>query len=101
MRRRAEDDGDTREGARDPRMGGLVGAAERAPLTQGRDASVPLELEGDDLTAPPETPRMVRGAPTEPALHAPTTTEVDPLPVATGEPTVETLEGEAVRGDEG
>ncbi len=96
MKRRG-DDADADLGARereDPeRAGGLVGAAVRAPLTQGRDASFPLELEGDDLAEPPEEQRIVRGEPTEPVIHAPTTTVLDPRPVATGECTIEDLWG--------
>lgn len=81
------------DAGRSRRVGGLFGAAEGAPLTQGRNGSLPLELDGDDLTVPPEAAETERGAPTEPLVHAPTTVRVDPLPVATGEPTVETVEG--------
>jgi hypothetical protein len=70
---------------------GLVGAAVRAPLSQGRDGSLPLELDGDDL-AEPHVPEEARGEPIEPVLHAPTTTHIEPRPVATGECTVETME---------
>lgn len=77
---------------------GLIGAAEHAPLSQGRDGSFPLQLEGDDLAEPPEDKpeeRLVRGEPTEPLIHAPTTTHIEPRPVATGECTVEVTEGES------
>ncbi|MES2643630.1 MAG: hypothetical protein V4850_29360 [Myxococcota bacterium] len=75
---------------------GLIGAAVHAPLSQGRDGSFPFELDGDDLTEPPdEQPERVRGEPTEPALHSPTTTHIEPRPVATGECTVEVIGGES------
>jgi len=70
---------------------GLVGAAVRAPLSQGRDGSLPLELDGDDLTEP-HVPEEAHGEPIEPVLHAPTTTHIEPRPVATGECTVETVD---------
>ncbi|MDP2305146.1 MAG: hypothetical protein Q8P18_03885 [Pseudomonadota bacterium] len=73
---------------------GLIGAAVRAPLSQGRDGSFPLELEGDDLTEPPG-PTRVRGEPTEPTVHSPTSNHVEPRPVATGECTVEVVGGES------
>ena len=70
---------------------GLIGAAVRAPLSQGRDGSFPVELEGDDL-AEPHTPKEVRGEPTEPVIPAPTTDHIEPRPVATGECTVESVD---------
>ncbi len=73
---------------------GLIGAAEGAPLSQGRDGSLPVEFDGVDI-AVPEVPERIRGEPVEPALHAPTTDHVEPLPVATGECTVEVVEGES------
>jgi hypothetical protein len=76
-----------------PRGIGLIGAAEGAPLSQGRDGSLPVELEGTDVTEPPPADEPVAGEPTEPEIHAPTTTHVEPRPVATGECTVEDLEG--------
>jgi hypothetical protein len=77
---------------------GLIGAAVHAPLSQGRDGSFPFELDGDDLTEPPtadERRDRVRGEPTEPALHSPTTTHIEPRPLATGECTVEVIGGES------
>lgn len=68
----------------------VVGAAVRAPLSQGREGSFPVELEGVDLTLPADEDRRdVRGAPTEATTHAPTTTHIEERPVATGETTVE------------
>lgn len=68
----------------------VVGAAVRAPLSQGRDGSFPVEVEGVDLTLPTrEDRRDVRGAPTESTTHSPTTTHIEERPVATGETTVE------------
>lgn len=100
MARRTEDErGDP--GAPDDREEsvGLVGAAVRAPLSQGRDGSFPLELEGDDLAEPHHVER-VRGEPVESAVHAPTTTHIEPKPVATGECTVEVVEGEPACPDD-
>jgi hypothetical protein len=74
-----------------PRGVGAVGAAEGAPLSQGLGGSLPLPLDGEDLTNP-VVEEKVRGEPVEPLFHAPTTTEIDPLPVATGECTVEVVE---------
>ena len=54
---------DEQEPTANPRVDhgpGLVGAAVRAPLSQGRDGSLPLELDGDDL-AEPHVPEEARG----------------------------------------
>lgn len=76
---------------------GLVGAAVGAPLSQGREGSIPLEVGGFDLTVPAEEDDVVvRGEPTEPTLHSPTTRQVERQPLATGEVTVEDVDADRV-----
>lgn len=103
MKRRREraggpPDDERRRPAEGERSVGLIGAAVHAPLSQGRDGSFPLELEGDDLAepfAPDFEHELIRGEPIEPVIHAPTTDHIEPRPVATGECTVLVLEGES------
>lgn len=74
----------------DKRGIGLVGAAERAPLTQGKDGSIPVALETDeeDLTVPDAT--EVDGEPTERQdVPSPIAEEAEDRPVPTGERTIE------------
>jgi hypothetical protein len=74
----------------DKRGLGLVGAAERAPLTQGKDGSIPVTLEDDDddLTRP--DPTEVDGAPTERQdIPSPIAEAPEEQPVPTGEKTIE------------
>ena len=73
-----------------------------------RRPPTPDEERGDAWAYAPDhglvdedrAPQEVRGAPVEPVLHAPTTTHIEPRPVATGECTVETVAGEPLCDDE-